>query len=37
MSGFPQNPGERNWIRQVRSTMRIQDWWPLLAAKLRGH
>jgi len=26
-----------NWLRRIRSVMRIKDWWPLLAAKLRGH
>ena len=26
-----------NWLRQIRSVMRIKDLWPLLAAKLRGH
>jgi RNA-directed DNA polymerase len=26
-----------DWLRQIRNAMRIQDWWPLLAAKLRGH
>jgi len=26
-----------NWLRQIRSVMCIKDWWPLLAAKLRGH
>ncbi len=26
-----------NWLRQIRSNMRIKDLWPLLAAKLRGH
>lgn len=25
------------WLRQVRSVLRIQDIWPVLAAKLRGH
>jgi RNA-directed DNA polymerase len=26
-----------DWLRQTRNAMRIQDWWPLLAAKVRGH
>ncbi len=26
-----------NWLRQIRSVMRIKELWPLLAAKLRGH
>jgi RNA-directed DNA polymerase len=26
-----------DWLRQTRNAMRIQDWWPLLAAKMRGH
>lgn len=26
-----------NWLRQVRSVQRISQWWPVLAAKLRGH
>lgn len=25
------------WLRQVRCISHIQDWWPTLAAKLRGH
>ena len=26
-----------NWLRKIRSVMRIKDLWSLLAAKLRGH
>jgi len=25
------------WLRQVRSTSKLKDWWPTLQAKLRGH
>ena len=26
-----------NWLRQTRNVMNIKDWWPSLAARLRGH
>lgn len=26
-----------DWLRKVRSVQRISQWWPVLAAKLRGH
>lgn len=26
-----------NWLRRIRNVMDIKDWWPSLAAKLRGH
>ena len=26
-----------NWLREIRSLRCIKDWWPSLAAKLRGH
>ncbi len=25
------------WLRQIRSTAKLKDWWPTLQAKLRGH
>jgi hypothetical protein len=25
------------WLRQVRHTAKLKDWWPTLQAKLRGH
>jgi len=25
------------WLRQVRNTAKLKDWWPTLQAKLRGH
>jgi RNA-directed DNA polymerase len=25
------------WLKLIRNQMRFQQWWPLLAAKLRGH
>jgi RNA-directed DNA polymerase len=26
-----------NWLRRIRSVMRLEEIWPILAAKLRGH
>ncbi len=26
-----------NWLRRIRNVMDIKDWWPVLAAKMRGH
>ena len=26
-----------NWLRRVRHTAKLKDWWPTLQAKLRGH
>jgi RNA-directed DNA polymerase len=25
------------WLRAIRNAAKVQDWWPLLQAKLRGH
>ncbi len=25
------------WLRQVRCTAKLKEWWPILQAKLRGH
>jgi hypothetical protein len=25
------------WLREIRCTARLKDWWPILQAKLRGH
>ena len=25
------------WLRQIRSTVALKDWWPILKAKLNGH
>jgi group II intron reverse transcriptase/maturase len=25
------------WLREIRSTAKLKDWWPILQAKLRGH
>jgi len=25
------------WLKLIRNQMKVQQWWPLLAAKLRGH
>ncbi len=27
----------KDWLRRIRSVMRIEEIWPILAAKLRGH
>jgi len=25
------------WLKQIRNTFPVKEWWPILAAKLRGH
>jgi hypothetical protein len=25
------------WLREIRGTAKLKDWWPILQAKLRGH
>lgn len=27
----------KNWLKSVRNTAPVKDWWPILCAKLRGH
>jgi len=27
----------KEWLKKVRSVIRLRDWWPVLIAKLRGH
>jgi RNA-directed DNA polymerase len=29
--------GMNKWLRQVRCTAKLKEWWPTLRAKLRGH
>jgi len=26
-----------NWLKAIRNTRKVKDWWPILQAKLRGH
>jgi group II intron reverse transcriptase/maturase len=26
-----------NWLRSIRNSIKAKEWWPVLAAKLRGH
>ena len=35
---FARSCGAMNrWLRQIRNTIKTREWWPILAAKVRGH